>query len=134
MGLGVLAVFFITLSIIIHQYENYFLFRLLRGMICYTTLLYLLLAHGKQIQKWLVGFLFFYGTSSIITVWYENSIMASVSMILNFIAFLMLLWYVVPKFTINKIYKNIFASFYFNGDCEWLFVYAIYWAYERYDS
>ncbi len=109
--LGILSVFFILLSIIIHLYGNYFLFRLLRGVICYSTLLYLLFAHRKNIQKWLVGFLFFYGASSFTTVWYENGTMASISMILNFIAFLMLLWYVVPKFTIKKITKTFTLLF-----------------------
>tara|TARA_R110002020_G_scaffold41067_31_gene121209 strand:+ start:7503 stop:8234 length:732 start_codon:yes stop_codon:yes gene_type:complete len=104
-GLGVLAIFFIIASIVIHSFHIYSLFRLLRGIICYTALVYVLIAHGKNIQKWLVGFLFFYGASSVTTVWYENSTMASVSMILNFLAFLMLLWYIVPKFTFKKISK-----------------------------
>ncbi|TXD72604.1 hypothetical protein [Aequorivita antarctica] len=111
MGLGILAVFFIILSIVVYAYQNVFLFRLLRGIICYTTLLYLLIAHGKNIQKWLIGFLFFYGASSITTVWYENSIMASISMILNFISFLMLLWYIVPKFNLRKLTKTFTILF-----------------------
>jgi hypothetical protein len=55
-GLGILAVFFIILSVTLHLFHNYFLFRLLRGIICYTTLVYLFIAHGKNIQKWLVFF------------------------------------------------------------------------------
>ena len=111
MALGILAVFFIFLSITIHLYHNFFMFRLLRGIICYTTLFYLLIAHGKNIQKWVVGFLFFYGASSITTVWFENSTIASISMVLNFIAFLMLLWYVLPKFTLKKITKTFTLLF-----------------------
>jgi len=111
MGLGILAVFFILLSIAVHLFNNYFLFRLLRGIICYTTLVYLLIAHGKNIQKWLVGFLFFFGASSFTTLWYENGTMASVSMILNFIAFLMLLLYVVPKFDLKEITKSFTLLF-----------------------
>ncbi len=103
--LGILAVFFIILSITFHLFNNFFMFRLLRGIICYTTLIYLLIVHRENIQKWLVGFLFFYGASSITTVWYEDGTMASVSMILNFMAFLMLLLYVVPKFSLRKITK-----------------------------
>lgn len=110
-GLAILAVFFICLSITIHHFQNYFLFRLLRGIICYTTLLYLLFAHGKKIQKWIVGFLFFYGASSITTVWYENGIMAGLSMILNFIAFLILFLYILPKFTLKKITKTFTILF-----------------------
>lgn len=111
MELGILAVFFILLSITVHFFHNFFLFRLLRGIICYTTLFYLFIAHRGNIQKWLVGFLFFYGASSITTVWYENGIMASMSMILNFIAFLMLLWYIVPKFSLKKITKTFTLLF-----------------------
>ena len=110
-GLGILAVFFIILSVTAHLFHNYFLFRLLRGIICYTTLVYLLIAHGKNIQKWLVGFLFFYGASSIATVWYENGTMASISMILNFISFLMLLWYIVPKFNLKNLTKKFTLLF-----------------------
>lgn len=110
-GLGILAIFFIVASIIIHSYHNYFLFRLLRGIICYTALVYVLIAHGKNIQKWLVGFLLFYGASSITTVWYENGTMASISMILNFLAFLMLLWYIVPKFNIKNLTKTFTLLF-----------------------
>lgn len=105
LGLAILAVFFIFLSIAIHLSHNFFLFRLLRGIICFTTLVYLVAAHGKSLQKWIFGFLLFYGASSITTVWFENSIMASVSMILNFIAFLMLLWYIVPKFKLRNLTK-----------------------------
>src|SRR5690606_16428947 len=101
-GLVILAIFFICLSISIYLLENYFLFRLLRGIVCYTTLVYLLMIHGKNIQKWIVAFLFFYGASSITTVWFENGTMASISMILNFIAFLMLFFSILPKFKIGR--------------------------------
>lgn len=110
-GLGILAICFISASIIIHAFHNYFLFRLLRGIICYTTLAYLLIIHRKNIQKWLIGFLFFYGASSITTLWYENGIMASTSMILNFIAFLMLLWFIIPKFKIENLTKTFTLLF-----------------------
>lgn len=110
-GLGILAVCFISASIIIHAFHNYFLYRLLRGIICYTTLAYLLIAHRKNIQKWLVGFLFFYGASSIAAVWYEYGIMASTSMILNFIAFLLLLWFIIPKFKIENLTKTFTLLF-----------------------
>ncbi len=110
-GLAILAIFFICLSITIHLFHNYFLFRLLRGIICYATLIYLLAAHGKKIQKWVVGFLFFYGTSSVTTIWYENGTMASISMILNFIAFLILFFYVLPKFSLKKITKTFTLLF-----------------------
>src|SRR5690606_6249400 len=109
--LGILAVFFIILSVTLHLFHNYFLFRLLRGIICYTTLVYLFIAHGKNIQKWLVGFLFFYGASSITTVWYAYGTVASISMILNFIAFLMLLWYIVPKFNLKNLTKKFTLLF-----------------------
>lgn len=104
-GLGILAVFFIVLSVIIHLFHNFFLYRLLRGIICYTALIYLLVAQRSHLQKWMAGFLFFYGASSVATVWYENAIMASVAMILNFVSFLMLLWYVVPKFKTENLTK-----------------------------
>jgi len=110
-GLGFPAVFFVLLSVIVHLFHNYFLFRLLRGIICYTALVYLFIAHGKHIQKWLVGFLFFYGASSITTIWYENGIMASISMILNFLAFLMLLWYIIPKIKLKNLTKKFTLLF-----------------------
>ncbi|WP_220092309.1 hypothetical protein [Aequorivita sp. CIP111184] len=111
MGLGILAVFFICLSIAIYLFQNYFLFRLLRAIICFTALSYLFVAHRKRIQKWIVGFLFFYGASSITTVWYENGTMASISMILNFIAFLFLLWYIVPKVNLQNLSKTFTILF-----------------------
>jgi hypothetical protein len=113
LALGTLAVFFIFLSITIHLFHNFFLFRLLRGIICYTTLFYLLFAHRKNIQKWIVGFLLFYGTSSVTSVWFENSTMAGISMILNFIAFIMLLWYIIPKFTLKNVTKTFTLLFIF---------------------
>lgn len=109
--LAILAVFFILLSITVHLFHNFFLFRLLRGIICFSTLFYLFIAHRQNIQKWLVGFLFFYGASSITTAWYENGTMATLSMILNFVAFLMLLLYVVPKFSLRKISKTFTLLF-----------------------
>lgn len=110
-GLAIFAVGFIFFSFAVHGSENYLLFRFLRGFICLAALVYLLIALGRKNQKWIVGFLFFYGASSIATVWYENSIMAAGSMILNLVAFCMLLSYVVPKFELKNLTKTFALLF-----------------------
>src|SRR5690606_8746807 len=110
-ALAFLAVLFILLSLAIHLSQNFFLFRLLRGILCYTTLLYLWIAHRKHIQKWVVGFLLFYGASSIATLWFENIVMAALSMILNFVAFTMLFWYVLPKISLKYLSKTFTLLF-----------------------
>jgi apolipoprotein N-acyltransferase len=84
---------------------------MLRGIICYTILFYLLVVHGRHLQKWITGFLIFYGASSFATVWYENGTMATISMALNFVSLLILLFYIVPKFDLKKVKKSFTLLF-----------------------
>lgn len=109
--LAVLAVSFIAVSLLLHTFENYFWYRFIRGIYCYAILVFLLFVHGKNAPKWLVGFLVFNGASCITMAWFENQLMASVTMILAFISFLTFFWYVIPKVKIahfTKVFSLLF--------------------------
>lgn len=107
LGLGFFAIIYLIVSFIAYGLEDFFLYRLLRGTICFATLLFLLIVQRKKVRPWLLGFLFFYGASSLATGWYEESTMAAVSMMLNFVSFCFLLAYIVPKFK----FKNLNQTF-----------------------
>tara|TARA_R110002050_G_scaffold166578_1_gene297157 strand:- start:595 stop:1320 length:726 start_codon:yes stop_codon:yes gene_type:complete len=95
--LAIIAIGFITVSIFLHTSENYFWYRLVRGIFGYSILILLLTAYGRKVPKWIVGFLVLNGASCITTIWFENEMMASITMILAFVSFLMFFSYVIPK-------------------------------------
>lgn len=78
------------------------MYRFVRGIISLTFLGLLLFYHGKKVYQPLIYFLFFYGISSIATVWYEINSLAILSMILNFLSFLVLVLALLPKVDLKK--------------------------------
>lgn len=105
-GLAIFAACFVVISISFHIAENYFWFRLIRGIFCYSILAYLLFTLRKDVNKWVVGFLTFNGASCFAMVWYENDVMASISMILGFISILFVFWHVIPGIKIQNFNKR----------------------------
>ena len=117
--LAVVSVVLFITSLIVHEYENWPIYRGLRGVASFAFLGLLLLFNLRKINYYLVGFLFFYGASSFATIWYENNIIAIIAMALNFIAFVFLILEVYPKVSFVKM-DALFTIFFlvmvlFNG-------------------
>ncbi len=110
-GLVVLSIIFIALSIILHLNENYFWYRLVRGIFCGIILIFLLMVQGKNVQKWIVGFLIFNGASCITMAWFEDKLMASATMVLAFISYMMFFFYIIPKVKISHFTKTFSLLF-----------------------
>jgi len=72
-------------------------YRALRGVISFSALGVLLYFQGKQTHPLFACFLLLYGASSIVTIWYENTTLATLAMILNFCAVLFLIRALFPK-------------------------------------
>lgn len=95
--LFVFAIFIGISSVYAHQLDDYMWYRGLRGIVSFTALAVLLYYKKRHINYLLAGFLFLYGASSIVTIWYENTSLASLSMILNLMALLFLIKALYPK-------------------------------------
>ena len=57
---------------------------------------------GKQTNPLVASFFLLYGASNIAAVWYENTTLATLSMILNFCAILFLIWAILPKVSLKN--------------------------------
>lgn len=104
--IAIIALILLALSLKVHFDHNFFLYRSLRGVSCFVFLGYLL--YLKKIREYplLILFLFFYGISSFIIVWYENSNVAIVALLFNLIAILLLIKAIWPKVNFKKM--NLF--------------------------
>ncbi|MEL6811580.1 MAG: hypothetical protein AAFP76_09620 [Bacteroidota bacterium] len=100
--LVVLSLLFLAVSIYFHSIENFVVYRALRGVICFVFLGAAFLLHKHRVHSLVVTFLLLYGGSSIATVWYENSVIATLSMALNFSAFMLLIGALSPKIAFKK--------------------------------
>lgn len=99
----VLSIALFIVSLVAHEYENWPIYRGLRGVVSFAFLGLLLLLNLKRVNYYyLTGFLFFYGASSFATIWYENNIIAIIAMILNFVAFIFLILEVYPRVSFVK--------------------------------
>ncbi|WP_147278547.1 hypothetical protein [Marinirhabdus gelatinilytica] len=98
-----MSVLLLLASVTVHYLGNYPVYRLLRGVISFTFLAILFSYHKKNTNPLLATFLILYGTSSVITIWYENATLGFISLILNFIAYLFLIRAVWLKAT----FKNL---------------------------
>ncbi|MBX2827275.1 MAG: hypothetical protein KTR22_03900 [Flavobacteriaceae bacterium] len=108
MGVGVLqknykviitliGIVFLLVSIYIHTTDNFVLYRLIRGIIIFFFLGLLLYYQSSRWDKVLILFLLLYGSSSILTIWYENTTCATGSMVLSFLSYLVLIASLIPK-------------------------------------
>ncbi|MFK5982267.1 MAG: hypothetical protein QM499_05075 [Flavobacteriaceae bacterium] len=108
--LAALALIFIGISVFVYYLTgkdsvtefDYMPYRLLRGVICFVYLIIITSFKKKESNKLISAFLFFYGASSIVTIWYENNFLATLSMGLNVLSFLSLIWAIFPKVNILK--------------------------------
>jgi len=99
-GLGIFTFY----SLIIKQGDvsNFMAYRFMRGVVCFTYLTIILLFQKKESNPLLITFLALYGTSSLLTIWYENNVLATLAMGLNVLAFSSLVRAIAPKVNIFK--------------------------------
>ena len=91
-----IGILLFVLSLIAHQFENWDIYRGLRGIISFVGIALLLYFQGKRAPKKLLLFLLLYGSSSIVTIWYESQDFAVAAMALNAFSFLVLLMFIYP--------------------------------------
>jgi len=103
----VISTILFSLGAYFHEINNFPLYRLIRGVIPISFLGLLLFYHGKKVYQPLIYFLFFYGLSSIATVWYEINSFAILSLIFNLLSFLVLIVSLLPKVDLKKL-KGLF--------------------------
>jgi len=106
-----LAVLFFIISFFVYYQENFEHYRLLRGVFCFIFLGLLFFYNKKNTNNNIFAFLACYGLSSVLTIWYENNILATLSMVLNFLSFLFLIRALLPKINFKKM--NVFFSIIF---------------------
>ena len=98
----VISIIFLLSGAYFHEVYNFTVYRLIRGIIPLSILVLLYYYHGKKVYQPISFFLLFYGLSSVATIWYENNIVATLSMFLNFLSFLVLIWALLPKVDLKK--------------------------------
>ena len=91
--------------------EDFIIFRLLRSVSGFVFLILIIVFQKNIVSKYLLLFLTLYTLSSFLTVWYENIILATVSMGMNTFSFLMISFYLVIKIKNIKIDFFVIASF-----------------------
>ncbi|MBE9489813.1 MAG: hypothetical protein IMY67_05930 [Bacteroidetes bacterium] len=106
-----LGVLLFTASIITLTISNFLLYRFLRGFICFVFLGLIILFQKKESNPLLLMFLVLYGASSLLTIWYENNSMATLSMGLNVLSFVALIRAILPKVSSIKINSFFIVSF-----------------------
>ncbi|NND88171.1 MAG: hypothetical protein HKM28_02870 [Flavobacteriaceae bacterium] len=87
-GLGLLL---FILSLIVHELAEFGIYRALRGVISFVGAGLLIYFHGKKGLGLLFLFFIFYGISSFLTIGYEKTDYAVISMLFNTVAFLIVL-------------------------------------------
>jgi len=107
----VLFVLFFGVSLYYHSISDFFIYRLVRGIICFTFLGVILAYHRKKTESSLLLFLILYGISSFATMWYENNTLATLALALNFLSFVILIVVLLPKVDLKKM--NAFLLFIF---------------------
>ena len=105
-----IAFFAVSAYVYTHDTAQFLYYRVARATICYAYLLFILLVHGNRANPLIVLFLFFYGTSSLATIWYEINIVASIAMGLNFVSFLFLIKATFPKINLKKMSTALLIS------------------------
>ncbi|MBX2827274.1 MAG: hypothetical protein KTR22_03895 [Flavobacteriaceae bacterium] len=83
-------------SLVFHPNEDHYYFRGMRMMVGLISLLLMALFAVKK-NGLLLAFAFCYSFSSLLTLWYEQDIMAALSMIVNGISFVFLIILVMRK-------------------------------------
>lgn len=108
--------------------EDFIIFRLLRSVSGFVFLILIIVFQKNIVSKYLLLFLTLYTLSSFLTVWYENIILATVSMGMNTFSFLMISFYLVIKI------KNIKIDFFVIASFSLIFIFLSYLGYHFIDS
>lgn len=96
------SIFFFLISIVSHQLDSFTIYRAIRGIVVLSCLLGLIIFFRKHLKWWMFLFLFLYGLSSLLTIWYENNLLAIIALGLNLIAILILIAGIVPQVDFRK--------------------------------
>lgn len=124
--LGILSVLFLVASVYFYQIGDPVMFRAMRGIICFAFLFVLYFFQKNRVNWIIVLFLILYGTSSFASIWYDENNIATLSMGLNFLAFLLLVGALSPKIhfkKMNLLFTSIFVILVLvNGYLLYLFV------------
>ncbi|MDC8006202.1 hypothetical protein POV27_19270 [Aureisphaera galaxeae] len=99
------------MSIYIHLTGDFFTYRLSRGVIIFFFLTLLLYYQSGRINRVLVTFMLFYGISSILTIWYEDATSATAAMIINLVAYLVLIISLIRRVTIKGMNTALLMAF-----------------------
>ena len=101
--LKILSLIFLALCIFTEAFfEDPTYYRMTRVLICLTFFGLMYYYGKKQVNPLLSLFLFFYGLSGIVIIWYENHVFATLSMFLNFVAYAMFVKALFPKVSFKK--------------------------------
>lgn len=90
---------------------DFLIYRLLRSLSSFVFLMLIVIFQKNVVSRFLLLFLSFYTLSSFLTVWYENNILATLSMGFNALSFLILSIYLYSKIKNVKIDSFIISSF-----------------------
>lgn len=97
-----LGVFFLVLCVISETLFDSFYYRLTRVLICFTFFGLMVALNRSKTNPYLAGFLLIYGLSGVLILWYENHILATLSMFLNFLAYACFTRTLFPKVDFKK--------------------------------
>ncbi|MDC7995797.1 hypothetical protein [Altibacter sp. HG106] len=98
-----LGILLLAASIWIYNLGDYLLYRFLRGLTVFCYLIAMFFMSQKPLNKLVVLFTFCYGSSSVLTIWYEDNVFAILSMSVNVLGLLLLLRAVIPKVSFKRI-------------------------------
>ena len=90
---------------------DFLVYRLLRSLSSFVFLMLIVIFQKNAVSKPLLLFILLYTLSSFLTVWYENNILATLSMGLNALSFLILSFYLFFKIKNIKIDFFVISSF-----------------------
>ncbi len=91
--------------------SGFLIYRSIRGIVCFVYLAIIILFQKKEPNPLLNSFLVLYGLSSLLTIGYENNTLATLSMGLNILAFMMLIRAILPKVNLFKLESFHILSF-----------------------
>ena len=106
-----ICLLFFIISAFFYNAGNFFFFRLMRSLVGFSLLLFLVFMLKKKVPLVVFSFLMLYNLSSLATVKYEIPFYAILSMFLNLFAFLVLTIHLLPKVSFKKMNTYFILSF-----------------------
>ncbi|NND64097.1 MAG: hypothetical protein HKN48_12975 [Flavobacteriaceae bacterium] len=105
----IITLLILGVSVYAHQIDNFGVYRGLRLLPILGALVFLILRKPKIHRWWMLLFLVLYGVSSALTIGYEISLLAVLSMLFNMLAFWVLIVTLFPKINFRKM-NMLFSS------------------------